>query len=341
MSTRTVYWLCQILGWGAYAVGGFLIATYYEGFQASIAIGFALFFCYSILFTHLLRALILRRQWLELPARQGMRRIFSSAALAGLIQGALVIGVGSVLGGKGAFDSGAMAATAGGLVGVNSMWTALYVGAHWSRRVREAQLKEVQFQLTLRQAELRALQAQVNPHFLFNCLNTIRGMISEDPQRAQKMITTLANLFRRALQSGEAQMIPLAEEMEAVSDYLELESTRFEERLSVSLEVEEQVRACPVPAMLMQELVENAVKHGIARLPGGGTVRVSGNKEGGALVLRVENTGRISAPDPNGTHTGLKNARERLRLFYGEKATLDLAGVNGTVTATVVIPQNS
>src|SRR5690348_3231566 len=116
MSTRTAYWLCQILGWGTYAIGGFLIATFYEGFQASIAIGFALFFGYSILFTHLLRALILRRQWLEMPARQGMRRIFLSAALSGLMQAALVIGIATVFGGKGAFDGGSMGATAGGLV---------------------------------------------------------------------------------------------------------------------------------------------------------------------------------------------------------------------------------
>lgn len=341
MSTRAAYWLCQILGWGVYAVGGFLIASYYVGVQAAIAIGFALFFCYSILFTHLLRALILRRQWLEMPTRQGMRRIFLSAAAAGLTQAALVISIATVFGGKDAFDAGSMAATAGGLVGADSMWVALYVGAHWSRRVREARLKEVQLQLTLRQAELRALHSQVNPHFLFNCLNTIRGMIAEDPARAQQMITSLASLFRRALQSSGEQMVPLQEEMEAVSDYLALESTRFEERLRVAVEIDAAAGRCCVPAMLVQGLVENAVKHGIAKLPAGGLVRVSGACENGALVVRVENSGTVTPLDPGGTHMGLVNARERLRLLYGERATLELSAANGTVTATAVIPRSA
>jgi LytS/YehU family sensor histidine kinase len=197
----------------------------------------------------------------------------------------------------------------------------------------------VQFQLTLRQAELRALQAQVNPHFLFNCLNTIRGMVTEDPERAQHMITSLASLFRRSLQSSGAQMVPLAEEMDAVADYLALEATRFEERLHVCLEVDQEAQKCAVPAMLVQTLVENAVKHGIAQLPGGGTIRVWGIRERESLVVKVENTGSISQPDPNGRHTGLDNARERLRLFYGERATLELSDRDGTVTATVVLPQ--
>jgi two-component sensor histidine kinase len=338
--TNYLYWTCQVLGWGGYSAAGLAIATVYTGWQATIAVGFGLFFLYSIAFTHFLRGQIRRRGWLTLPAAQGLPRIFGCAILVGLVETSLVVVLARVLTGENAFDITAAASTAGGITFVTCTWVALYIGINWNRRYRQAQLREVQLQLTLRQAELRALQAQVNPHFLFNCLNTIRGMVSENPERAQHMITSLANLFRRSLQSSGTQMVPLKEEMEAVADYLALEATRFEERLQVSIEVDLEAGKVAVPSMLVQTLVENALKHGIAQLPGGGAVRVSGTRELESLVLKVENTGRIGNPDANGTHTGLINARERLRLFYGERATLELSEREGTVTATVVIPQS-
>jgi LytS/YehU family sensor histidine kinase len=222
---------------------------------------------------------------------------------------------------------------------VTCAWAAIYTGAQWYRRYRQAQLRDMQTQLSLRDAELRALQAQVNPHFLFNSLNTIRGTVRENPEQAEHMITSLSSLFRRSLRPVSARMIPLSEEMAAVSDYLDLESARFEERLQVRLEVSPEARPCPVPAMLVQTLVENAINHGIAKLPRGGIVRIRGAVEKKALVLVVENTGKLQEPNGNGAHTGLANSRERLRLLCGSDATLSLADDEGTVRVTVVIPQ--
>jgi signal transduction histidine kinase len=338
--TNYLYWACQIIGWGGYSAIVFIVTSIYIGWHGDIAAGFGLFFLYSVALTHLLRDQIRRRDWLMLPAARGLPRIFGSAIGVGLVQTTLVVTIARVLSGESAFDTTATASTAGGVTFATCTWAAFYVGISWNRRYRLAQFREVQVQLTLRQAELRALQAQVNPHFLFNCLNTIRGMVTEDPERAQHMITSLASLFRRSLQSSNVQMVPLAEEMDAVADYLALEATRFEERLHVSLEVDQEARKCAIPAMLVQTLVENAVKHGISQLPGGGAIRVWGITERESLVVKVENTGSISEPDPKVTHTGLDNARERLRLFYGERATLELSDRDGTVTATVVLPQD-
>lgn len=334
-----LYWACQVIGWGGYSAAVFIVLTMYTGWHGATAVGFGLFFLYSVAFTHMLRGEIRRRGWLMLPAARGLPRIFGSAIGVALVQATFVVTIARMLPGENSFDTTATVSTASGITFATCTWAAFYVGIGWNRRYRQAQLREVQFQLTLRQAELRALQAQVNPHFLFNCLNTIRGMVTEDPERAQHMITSLASLFRRSLQSSGAQMVSLAEEMEAVADYLALEATRFEERLHVSLEVDREAGKCAVPAMLVQTLVENAVKHGISQLPGGGAVSVRGTRDRESLVLKVENTGGIGEPDPNSAHTGLNNARERLRLFYGERATLELSGRNGTVTATVIIPQ--
>src|SRR5262249_30909594 len=147
-----------------------------------------------------------------------------------------------------------------------------------------ARLRQMQSQLSLQQAELRALQAQVNPHFLFNSLNTIRGTLHDNPDQAESMITSLSNLFRRSLRPDGAQMILLGEEMEAVSDYLALESARFEERLKVCLHIQPEAERCAIPAMLVQTLVENAIKHGISRLPAGGIVSIRGSLENQCLT---------------------------------------------------------
>jgi LytS/YehU family sensor histidine kinase len=333
-----LYWACQCAGWGGYSAAMFAIISHYNGWHLNIAAGFGLFFLYSMTLTHLLRRQILRRGWLMLPAAPGLVRILAAATGVAAVQTVLIVSITWLLGGENRFDAAAIAFTAPSLVFVTCSWAALYLGISWYRRYRQAQLREVQLQLALRHTELRALQAQVNPHFLFNCLNTIRGMVREDPQRAQDMITTLAKLFRRSLNCPGEQMIALAEEMEGVSEYLELESTRFEERLQVCVDVREDAGKCAVPAMLVQTLVENAVKHGISHLPRGGTVSVRGTVGQASLVLTVENTGTLREPDPRITHTGLANARERLRLLYGEQASLALSDENGTVTATLVIP---
>lgn len=334
--TTYSYWACQIAGWGGYSALGLTIATLTTGWHAGTTIGFALFFFYSIALTHWMRGLIRRRGWLAAPPSWGFPRIFAVAILIGLLLASLVIGLSRLFAGPDAFNVAAITSTAGGLALACCLWAGIYISI---TRNRHAQMREVELKFTLGQAELRALQAQVNPHFLFNSLNAIRGMISEDPSRAQHMVTMLANLLRRALQATDAQMALLGEEMDAVADYLELERTRFEERLKIAIEIEPAASGCAVPAMLVQTLVENAVRHGISNLAAGGTVRVRCGTELESVIVRVENTGSLRSPDPGGAHRGLANARERLRLIYGERASLSLSGAENLVTATLVVPR--
>lgn len=328
-----IYWTCQIAGWGSYSGIVFAVITSFIGWHTYIFVGFVLFFFYSIGFTHLLRLRIRKRRWLDLPASRGLPRILGGALAISAIEIPLVVAIAWILEGRNAFDRTGMLSMTWGVTFMTCAWTLVYVGVHWYRRYVEAQL-------SLQKAELRALQAQVNPHFLFNSLNMIRGAVDENPEQAQGMITSLANLFRRSLRSDGAQMISLAEEMAAVSDYLALETARFEERLEVRLKIHPAVERCTVPAMLVQTLVENAVKHGISKIPEGGVVIVRGSLENECLILEVQNTGRLRESDVDGTHTGLANARERLRLLCGGKASLSMADRNGTVAVKVVIPQN-
>ncbi len=201
----------------------------------------------------------------------------------------------------------------------------------------------------MKEAELRALKAQVNPHFLFNSLNSLRALIDEDAPRAREVVTRLANMLRYSLQSGQLETVSLDEELRTVEDYLALEQIRHEGRLRVRWAVDEPARVLPVPPMLLQTLVENAVKYGISTRREGGEVVVWAKVEGQVLDIRVSNPGELASPGNtssakagSSTGVGLRNASERLKLLYGDRAVLRLVeGPAGCVTAEVSIPLKS
>jgi LytS/YehU family sensor histidine kinase len=217
-------------------------------------------------------------------------------------------------------------------------WNAIYSAVHHSRRTRRAELEKLQTEVVAREAELSALHGQVNPHFLFNSLNSLRALIYEDPARADRMVTELANVLRYSLTSGRARTVPLCEELDAVSDYLALERIRFEERLKVTVDVPEALDTASIPPMLLQTLVENAIKHGIEQQREPGEVRITAAQFGDSIQLEVRNTGHLRS-NSNGTGIGLGNARERLRLLYGDGTSLELRESNGWVIASIQWPR--
>ena len=164
-------------------------------------------------------------------------------------------------------------------------------------------------------------------------------MIAENPAEAQVMVTRLANLLRHNLQRDPQHTAPLAREVEIVCDYLALESARFEERLRVEVQIGPGAADIPVPTMLLQTLVENGLKHGIRPLTEGGDLWIRAHVRQDTLVIEVENPGRLENSQSDGTGVGLRNAHERLRLLYGGRAELRLAGrANARVQATIEIP---
>lgn len=339
--TNAQYWGCQIAGWGAYTTVGLSTAVLENGWRPSIVLGYLLFWGYSIGLTHGLRREIKRRRWTSLPLHRALARLAAASIAIGAVQSALVVGVYTALEGQLGIWSqpSSIAFMFIGLSVITTIWTILYLTLTTLRHSREAQRTELQMKLALSNAELRALEAQLNPHFLFNCLNSIRGMVNENPAQAQDMITRLANILRYNLQKDRCHTVPLASEVEAVSDYLALESVRFEDRLRVFVVVDDAVRQSPVPPMLLQTLVENAIKHGVEELASGGDVSIRANRDGNAVRIEVENTGSLHEPRAGSTQIGLSNARERLRILYGEQASLQLAPRGeGRVAATILIP---
>jgi signal transduction histidine kinase len=182
----------------------------------------------------------------------------------------------------------------------------------------------------LARVELQHLKAQLQPHFLFNALNAISSTVHDDPSRAVQMIARLSQLLRRALQQASVQEVELEEELAVVGAYVDLEQLRFEERLRVTWEVDPAARSALVPHLLLQPLVENAIRHGVGPRREGGTVHVRATRVGDHLRLAVADDGvglasrSTRSPGDSGTGIGLANVRERLRQLYGPSHTFTL-----------------
>jgi sensor histidine kinase YesM len=187
---------------------------------------------------------------------------------------------------------------------------------------RAAQARVLETSILARDAELKALKAQINPHFLFNSLNSISALTSIDAARAREMCILLADFLRLTLGLGEKALVPLREELELLQRFLAIEKVRFGERLHIDAHIDAQAEACLLPPLLLQPLVENAIIHGIATLPAGGTVRLAAECSGGRLHLSVENSVDPDAPAPRKSGRGLANVRLRLEARYGKDATL-------------------
>ena len=192
--------------------------------------------------------------------------------------------------------------------------------------------------LQTRDAELRALKSQINPHFLFNCLNSISALTSTDPARARDMCVLLSDFLRKTLGLGERESISWREELELARTYLEVEQVRFGARLQVVMQVDDACAECQVPPLVLQPLIENAIKHGIATMVEGGTVRLEGRVEAGNLAVRVENSFDPEAPSPRRHGLGLRNVRNRLETRFGDAAHLHLAAEHDRFSAEMVFP---
>ena len=191
-----------------------------------------------------------------------------------------------------------------------------------------------------RDAELRALKSQINPHFLFNCLNSISALTSSDPLRARDMCVLLSDFLRKTLGLGERESISWREELELARTYLEVEQVRFGTRLRVEMVVDDACADCQVPPLVLQPLIENAIKHGIATMVDGGIVRLQGHVENGKLSVRVENSFDPEAPSPRRHGLGLRNVRSRLQTRFGDAARLNLAAEHDRFSAEMIFPCN-
>ena len=219
------------------------------------------------------------------------------------------------------------------------LYFVLVVGANAWERGQRARSREADLQRHLLQAQLEALRLRLQPHFLFNALHGIAALIPDDPSRAQRMVTRLADLLRGVLATGSEE-IPLHRELALARAYLDVEAMRFEDRLTVTVDSDPSLAEAAVPALLLQPLLENAIRHGIARRPGPGSIRVRVAREGAHLAVSVRDDGAgLPDDEPHRTGVGLGSLRSRLDRLYEGEATLSLRALpEGGAEARVELP---
>jgi len=323
-----LYWVCHLGGWTAH----FLVWIPFWPIESVIALSVA-----AAVVTHWFRGVILRRRWHVLPPRRLVPRLLAASLATGVIM-SLAAAPWLVPHVPSEFLLLMTFASLSSFTGITLGWFVIYVAYHYRERVRQAEAEKWRLEVATRDAELSAMRAQINPHFLFNSLNSLRALIEEEPVRAQRAVTDLAALLRYTLRLSRKPTTSVREELEGVRNYLALEQLRFEERLRYEIDADEASLDCQVPPLLMQTLVENGIKHGIARLPGGGVIRVETAVVGASLRIRVTNTGRLDA-EPGARGVGLTTSLERLRLLFGEGAQLELGETDQEeVRVEVLVP---
>jgi two-component system LytT family sensor kinase len=212
---------------------------------------------------------------------------------------------------------------------------------HREREAIERQSREALLLQQVAEAELRALRAQINPHFLFNSLNTIADLIVRDPVRAEAMTLRLASVFRHVLAHSSRSMTTIREEMEFLRTYLYIEEARFGDRLRVNFDVAPDAAGQSIPSLILQPLVENAMKHGLGPKPGPGNIWISAQIEGDEVCVRIEDDGMGPSNAPAATDEchGLTNVAARLHTLYRDRASVKLeAREEGGARVTVRIP---
>jgi hypothetical protein len=213
-----------------------------------------------------------------------------------------------------------------------------------ARKYREGQVRASQLETQLARAQLEALRMQLHPHFLFNTLNAIAGMIRDDPRGAEGMVTRLSELLRMALDKSDVQLIPLREELDFARKYLDIQSVRFGDRLEVAISAAAETREVPVPTFILQPVIENAVRHGLSSEEKICRVRIDASVADGMLAIVVSDSGPGVDMQGEGVREGigLSNTRARIRQMYGERAQFELAnGKVGGCTASIRIPIES
>jgi len=337
-----LYWATQLVAWSGYVLLLGLPAWLEGGPNARFGPVAAGMVAIGIASSHVMRSRFKEWHWLDKPlGALVLRMVLGSlvlGALAGLAQAAAHDAAfpeaEPLIGGSGRHLAEVLLSWVVQLF----VWSVAYVAYHYTVSSRLEKMRALRLEAANREGQLAILRSQLNPHFMFNALNGIRSLIDEDPRRAKESITRLSAILRNAMSTVRRRTVPLGEEIDTVRAYLDLESMRFEERLNVKFDLDPALERSQVPPMMLQTLVENAVRHGIAKSKAGGEVAISARPEEGGMLLAVANTGNFNADGGTEGGLGLRNTRERLAYIYAGKASMHVRNEAGMVVCELHLP---
>lgn len=338
---KWLYWVLQIFGWGT-VFSITLLVQYLEsgktppGFRIAEVI---IFLAIVLVVTHLYRAAIIKLNWLEKKLNLVIPRVLLGSLLLASTLLSLNMFVDWLFGEK-PYTGADILSGLFSLFVFSLIWSVLYFSFHFFDKSRKQEVKNLQLESSQKESELLNLKNQLKPHFMFNAMNSIRALVDEDPQLAKESITQLSNLLRNTLQFGKKKLITLKEELQIVNDYLALEKIRFEERLSFHQDIDESLLQTTLPPLLIQTLIENAIKHGVSKKTEGGKVALRISKETDRINIVISNVGEYNPNAGTDSGIGLINAQKRLQIIYGNRASFHIGNVNEAVQTIVRIPLN-
>jgi len=344
MKKLYAYWLCQLGGWGSYILAltfaYFTIRTkpspeFFPSAMVDVSIGLAI--------THIMRAFIKKAKLVDYDIRRQIIFMVLTTVCFAFFYSLIVTWIDETLNIESSLMSqytfwNKVIRISIGFFLILLIWNFIYFTYHYIQKTRTEKLDKIRLESLVKELELKTIKSHINPHFIFNALNSIRALVDENPERARTAITELSNILRSSMQAEKLETAPLERELNIVKDYLELEHIRFEDRLKVEYDIDEDTLDQQVPPMMLQTLVENAIKHGISKQISGGLIKIISDFRNNHHELIVQNTGTIESSN-NTEGFGIVSTQNRLKLLFGNKADFALKNVNGNmVEAKVIMP---
>jgi two-component system LytT family sensor kinase len=342
---KRLYWTLQIIGWALPAITNLIFLSVFETDAEQIRRSVFEAFAQSVIplmVSHFgIRKTIINRNWLTKDLGKIILRVIGLILLWALISGLLYQLSYLIFRNTSLDKSFVLQLTFDFLTAalLYVIWATIYFLYHYL----ESNNRSLKYEAAMNEMYLNQLKSQLNPHFIFNALNSVRALVDEDPSKAKIAITQLSNILRNSLIMDKKKVISFIDELNTVKAYLALESIRFEERLSVTYDIDPNSNEFQIPPMMLQTLVENAIKHGVSNLVEGGNIEIITIIKDSMLSLKIRNSGQylngIKKPGKKGGY-GLSNTKERLQLIYGSQASFDIYNENDKFVVTEVkIPQ--
>jgi sensor histidine kinase YesM len=337
------YWWCQITGWSInIAVSVFFVTTFGEPdnfFFLSLFLTCLL----GVLISHVMRHNIHSLKVLEKPLKTQIFYLIGLTILFSVFFGVLTEAIDYLIGYNPDKLQKYTKLQRLFFSSFNGMWLLLvwnmiYYIYHYVERNRTQELDTLRLEAVVKSLELKTIKSHINPHFIFNALNSIRALVDENPERARTAITELSNILRSSMHAEKMETVPLKQELDIVKDYLALEHMRFEERLQIEMDIDEDTLNQPIPPMMLQTLVENAIKHGISKHVNGGTIKIISDFREDHHELIVQNSGSLNGYVlHNKEGFGIKSTQDRLNLLYQGKANFQIRDVDGGMVESKII----
>ncbi|MCK5102914.1 MAG: histidine kinase [Cyclobacteriaceae bacterium] len=340
MSKTKIYWILQIGGWALFAIVNIVLNYLQDTLNVQIFFYSLLISIWYIISTHIFRYFIIRKDWLNAKIKKVIFKIFIfifALTISNFLVHLLIWLSLGVLDFEYDLDPVNVGVYLLSTLLIYFVWALFYFIYHYFDRYNTA----LKYEALKNEIELNNLKSQLNPHFIFNALNSIRALIDENPSKSKDAITQLSSILRSSLVINKKKLTGFNEEMHTVRDYLDLETIRFEERLRTNFNIDPKSKNFTVPPLMIQTLVENGIKHGISKLKEGGEISLETQVKDSRLYIKIRNNGQLTDKKFNGTKgLGIENTRQRLKLLYGNKATFSIFNEDeNTVLSEVSLPQ--